>query len=82
MTLLHEEHLRAFVVVWRAARQAGVALPATADPNYASLEVLLQHVLRAARGYAVVSTRSPFSASGIGRATPTLAALSRRSFST
>jgi uncharacterized damage-inducible protein DinB len=29
----------------------GLALPSTADPDYASLEALVFHVLRAARGY-------------------------------
>jgi len=53
MTLLHEEHLRAFVGVWRRAKQRAVALPQTEDPSYESLETLLRHVLRAARGYAV-----------------------------
>jgi len=53
LTLLHEEHLRAFVVVWRRAQESAVTLPPTEDPSYASLETLLRHVLRAARGYAV-----------------------------
>ena len=33
------------------ARAASVVLPKTDDPAYASLETLLHHVLRAARGY-------------------------------
>ena len=53
MTLLHEEQLRAFVGVWRRAKESAVLLPSTEDPSYESLETLLRHVLRAARGYAV-----------------------------
>ena len=51
LVVLHERHLREFLVVWRRARAAGVMLPRTDDPDYASLETLLFHVLRAARGY-------------------------------
>ena len=53
MVLLHEEHLRRFVQTWRRALSAPVSLPATADPNYASLNTLGRHVLRAAGGYLV-----------------------------
>lgn len=48
---LHERHLREFLETWRQARAAGTSLPETDDPSYASLEALLRHVLRAARGY-------------------------------
>ena len=51
MVMLHERELRAFVVTWRRAQAAGVRLPPTDDPSYESLEHLLRHVLRAARGY-------------------------------
>jgi hypothetical protein len=51
LVLLHEEHLRRFLEVWKRARVAGVVLPRTEDPSYASMEALLRHVLRAARGY-------------------------------
>src|SRR5262245_6450078 len=51
LVLLHDEQLRDFVDVWRRARAAGLALPPCADPNYASLDALLTHVGRAARGY-------------------------------
>lgn len=50
---LHEAELRDFLAAWRAAAAARLALPATADPDYASLETLLRHVLAAARGYMV-----------------------------
>ena len=48
---LHERHLWEFWATWCEARNAGVQLPETEDPNYASLEVLLHHVLQSARGY-------------------------------
>jgi len=51
LVLLHERTLREFLATWRRARAAGIRLPSSEDPNYASLEHLLFHVLRAARGY-------------------------------
>jgi hypothetical protein len=51
LVLLQAAELRAFVPVWRQARAAGIALPKTEDPDYVSLQALLVHVLRAARGY-------------------------------
>jgi len=51
MVLLHEEELRRFVGTWRRAKASGVRLPETDDPDYASYDALLQHVLRASRGY-------------------------------
>lgn len=51
LVLLHERELREFVAVWRRAQAARVPLPATSDPDYVSLEAVLFHVLRAARGY-------------------------------
>ena len=53
MVLMHERELRRLVEVWRKAKASGVALPATDDPDYASLEHMLYHVLRAARGYMI-----------------------------
>ncbi len=50
---LHECELRAFVATWRRAQGLGIAVRADADPSYASPAALLQHVLRAARGYLV-----------------------------
>lgn len=51
LVTLHEQELRAFLEVWRRADAAGVTLPATDDPSYASRAELLRHVMRAARGY-------------------------------
>jgi uncharacterized damage-inducible protein DinB len=51
LVLLHDEHLRRFLIVWKKAHAASVVLPKTDDPAYASLETLLHHVLRGARGY-------------------------------
>ena len=53
MVLLHEEHLRRFVLTWRQALAASVSLPPTADPNYSSLETLGRHVFKAAAGYLI-----------------------------
>jgi len=53
LVLLHERHLRGFLDTWKRAQAAGVDLPRTADPNTASREAVLRHVLRAARGYMV-----------------------------
>lgn len=51
LVLLHDEHLRRFLVVWKQAQAASVSLSPTNDPAYSSLETLLHHVLGAARGY-------------------------------
>ena len=51
MILLHEQHMRSFLEVWKRAKAASVVLPETEDDNYASLETLLQHVLGGAAWY-------------------------------
>jgi uncharacterized damage-inducible protein DinB len=51
MVTLHERQLRKFLVAWEGAQRAGVQLPESDNPNYASLETLLHHVLRCARSY-------------------------------
>ncbi len=53
MVLLHDRELRYFLEVWRQAKAAEVKLPQTDDPDYASLETLLVHILGAARNYMV-----------------------------
>jgi uncharacterized damage-inducible protein DinB len=51
LVLLHEKELQALLPVWKRAKAAAVRLPATGDADYASLDSLLRHTLRAARGY-------------------------------
>ena len=51
LVVLHDEQLRRFLVIWHRAQAAPVVLPRTDDPAYASLDTLLHHVFRAARGY-------------------------------
>jgi hypothetical protein len=51
LVLLHDRHLRSCVDAWFEAKKAVVTLPATNDPSYASMDEVLRHVLRAARGY-------------------------------
>jgi uncharacterized damage-inducible protein DinB len=51
LVLLHEKYLRSFVQAWKEAKAKNVVLPVTDDPAYVSLEALLRHILRAARGY-------------------------------
>jgi hypothetical protein len=51
LVLLHEQAQRELLSTWRRAKAAGLRLPETADPDYASLEALLRHALRSARGY-------------------------------
>ncbi len=51
LVLLQDRFMRELLPTWRRAKAAGVRLPETANPNYASLESLLQHALRASRGY-------------------------------
>lgn len=48
---LHETELRRFYETWLAFRAAGLTLPETTDPSYASVDTLGGHVLRAARNY-------------------------------
>jgi hypothetical protein len=48
---LHEIHLQSFYETWKEAKQVGVKLPFTDDPYYKSLDTLLYHLLRSARGY-------------------------------
>ena len=51
MVQLHEQNLRSFVKIWLKAKELNINLPETDDTDYQSLEALLRHVLRAARGY-------------------------------
>lgn len=53
LVALHEIHLRSFYKTWQQAKQVGVKLPESNDPYYKSLDTLLYHLLRSARGYMV-----------------------------
>ena len=53
MVLLHEKYLRQCLDIWKEAKTANIKLPQTVDEDYQSLETLLKHILRAARGYMV-----------------------------
>jgi hypothetical protein len=57
MVLLHEHHMRRFLVTWRGADGAELTLPATTDSDYASRATLLRHVLGAAGRYMIWMTR-------------------------
>jgi uncharacterized damage-inducible protein DinB len=51
LVLLHEQEMRTLLPVWREAVRRDERLPATDDPDYASLQALLHHLFRASRGY-------------------------------
>ena len=51
--LLHEEQLREFIEVWKKAKFSGVSLPQVEDPDFASYDALMQHVLRWSRTYLI-----------------------------
>jgi uncharacterized damage-inducible protein DinB len=51
MVILHEKHLRSCINTWHEAKKLNIKLPETDDEDYKSLETLLKHILRAARGY-------------------------------
>lgn len=53
LVLLHEKHLFSLVETWREAKTKKINLPETEDPDYKSLETLLHHILRSARGYMI-----------------------------
>ena len=53
LVLLQDAALREFVATWREAKARNLSLPAVEDPDYQSLDALLRHLLRAARGYMV-----------------------------
>lgn len=50
---LHEKHLQLFYETWKQAKQINIKLPVSDDPYYKSLDTLLFHVLRSARGYMI-----------------------------
>lgn len=50
---LHEMHLQSFYETWKQAKQLNIKLPDSDDPYYKSLDTLLYHLLRSARGYMI-----------------------------
>ena len=50
---LHEIHLNSFYETWKEAKRLDIKLPVSDDPYYVSLNRLLYHVLRSARGYMI-----------------------------
>jgi len=53
MVLLHEKHLRSCLQTWREAKKINIKLPESDDADYQSLDALLRHILRSARGYMI-----------------------------
>jgi len=53
LVLLHEKYLLSFLDIWKESKSLNIILPKTADLDYKSLDTLLHHLLRAARGYMV-----------------------------
>lgn len=51
LVLLHEQHLKSCHTAWKEAKQSEIILPKTDDQDYQSMDALLRHILRAARGY-------------------------------
>ena len=51
MVIMHELHLQSFLQTWKEAKKINLPLPKTDNPDYKSLETLVYHVFRAARGY-------------------------------
>lgn len=51
LVLLQMDEMDRLFVVWKKAKRLGVKLPATRDPAYRSLDLLMRHPLRACRGY-------------------------------
>ena len=53
MVLLHEHYLTSVLHTWREAQKQNVSLPKTDDQDYQSLDTLIRHIFRAARGYMI-----------------------------
>ena len=53
LVLLHEQYMHSLLKTWCEAKRLNISLPTTRDKDYKSLETLLNHILRAARGYMV-----------------------------
>lgn len=53
LVALHEIHIKSFYEAWKQAKQLNIKLPDSDDPYYKSLDTLLYHLLRSARGYMI-----------------------------
>ena len=51
LVLLHETHLTSCLKTWQESKSISAEMPETDDSDYQSLDTLLRHILRAARGY-------------------------------
>jgi hypothetical protein len=51
LVILQMNEMTRLFAVWKKARRLGVKLPATRDPAYQSIDLLMRHPLRACRGY-------------------------------
>ena len=51
LVMLQMDEMNRLFVVWKKARRLGVKLPATRDPAYQSIDLLMRHPLRSCRGY-------------------------------
>lgn len=58
MVALHETHLRRFYETWKEAERRRLPWPVIDDPDYASPEALLVHVVRCAAGYLAWTCRN------------------------
>lgn len=48
---LQMDEMERLFAVWKKAKRLGVKLPATRDPAYQSIDLLMRHPLRSCRGY-------------------------------
>jgi hypothetical protein len=53
LVLLHEKYLNSLLKTWQEAKRLNITLPETEDSDYKSLDTLLRHIFRAARGYLI-----------------------------
>ena len=53
LVLLHEDHMKSFLLTWKKAKALNIKLPETNDEDYQSLETILFHVLRASGRYMI-----------------------------
>ncbi len=51
LVLLQMDEMDQLFRVWKKAKRLGVKLPATRDPAYQSIDLLMRHPLRSCRGY-------------------------------